>query len=286
MIIVQKAGIQCSIQDRGRFGYRNLGVPVSGYMDDQSAIYANLILQNKKNDAVLEIGILGPTLLFEKSTLVVLTGAPKKATLNGITISYNSIIQIKKGDILSVKSGDKGVWSYLGVKGGFTNKKVLGSRASYLKANIGYPILSVNDRLPIVQHENSVSAMTNSKIHVPSFKTIEKIRVSQGLEFNRLSRIQQKLVLSSKFSIGQQSDRMAYILVGNENLLKGQKGILTSIVSPGTVQLPASGTPMLLMKDCQTTGGYARILHVVKEDLFKIAQIRAGENVGFELVNY
>ena len=283
-IIVKRAGIQCSIQDRGRFGYRHLGVPISGWMDGKSATMANLLLNNTEDDAVLEIGILGPDLIFDVDTWIVITGSIKKATVNSNQVSNNTVVRVEAGDVLSIKSGNEGVWSYLGVKGGFINNKVLGSRSTYANAHLGLPVISKNDILPILGFGTSYTLDTKSRLPTSKKLSKSRIRVARGPEFESLSSEQKDVFFKNPFSIGKNSNRMAYFLNENSDVLKNQNDILTSPVAPGTVQLPPSGVPMVLMKDAQTTGGYARVLQVIREDLSGLAQIRVGENVNFKLI--
>ena len=105
----------------------------------------------------------------------------------------------------------------------------------------------------------------------------------RGPEFDSLNRNQQLQLFNKAFKIGSNSSRMAYYL-GNNNLeIDNLKDIITVPVAPGTVQLLPSGILMLLMKDAQSTGGYPRILQVLKKDLDRVAQIRVNEEVNFRL---
>lgn len=280
MIVVQRAGLHCSIQDRGRFGYRHLGVPVSGVMDETSAGLANLLLDNDGHDALLEIGLLGPDLYFEADTWIALTGAPKELSLNSEPAKINAALTLKRGDKLSIKSGVRGVWSYLSVKGGFRTDEHLKSRSSYPPANLGLPYLKKNNRLPILSISTSQKLETHSKLNISQSRFDDQIvRVLPGPEFDYLSEDQKDKLFFKPFKIGNNSGRMAYFLEENTIAMHKRPDIITSIVAPGTIQLPSSGVPMALMKDAQSTGGYPRILHVVKEDLGKLAQRRAGEEV-------
>ena len=101
MIRVLKPGIYTTIQDLGRFGYRNQGVPVSGSMDSISAGFANGLLNNNANDALIEITLVGPELLFTDSTNIVLTGAEMSPLLNDEPIRNYRVYKVIEGDILS-----------------------------------------------------------------------------------------------------------------------------------------------------------------------------------------
>jgi allophanate hydrolase subunit 2 len=101
MLKVLKSGFYTSVQDLGRFHYRNKGVPVSGVMDELSVFKANALLENEITDAVLEITMTGPTLFFQEETYIVLSGAEMSATLNNLPIVNYKVYQIDIGDILS-----------------------------------------------------------------------------------------------------------------------------------------------------------------------------------------
>ena len=128
MLKVLKAGFYTTIQDSGRFGLRDKGVPVSGVMDDMSVFKINSLLENKASAAVLEITMTGPTLIFEEDTYMAIGGAEMSATLNNLPIKNYKVYQIAVGDILSFGKLEKGFRSYLGVKEGFSVKEVLGNR--------------------------------------------------------------------------------------------------------------------------------------------------------------
>ena len=101
MVEVLKAGFYDSIQDLGRVGYQQYGVPYSGVMDVFSVLKANNLLGNDINDAVMEITMTGPILKFHCNTAICITGADLSPSLNGKSVKINNVIQIVKGDILS-----------------------------------------------------------------------------------------------------------------------------------------------------------------------------------------
>ena len=131
MIKVIKEGLFSTIQDSGRFGYKNIGIPVSGAMDQASAKLANLLLGNDERSAVLEMTLLGPTLEFMNDTYISITGADMNPVLNKQKILLNKTLLINKGDILCLSHSTNGMRSYLGVKGGFNSETKLGSKSFY-----------------------------------------------------------------------------------------------------------------------------------------------------------
>ena len=117
MIKIRKPGFFTTVQDTGRTGYRDNGVPVSGAMDMFSAVLANRLLDNRDKAAVLEIAMTGPVLEFSEPTHIVMTGAAMHADVNGTAIPHNRVVKIKPGDILSFGKVEKGIRTYIGVKG-------------------------------------------------------------------------------------------------------------------------------------------------------------------------
>ena len=132
MLKVLKSGFFVTIQDLGRYGYRDIGVPVSGAMDVDSVKKANLLLGNDPNAAVMEITMTGPTLQFDEPTFICLSGAHISATLNNKPIENYQVVQVSKDDILSYGKLENGFRAYLAIKSGFQTEKVLGSCSQFV----------------------------------------------------------------------------------------------------------------------------------------------------------
>lgn len=279
MLKVLKSGFYTSVQDLGRFHYRNKGVPVSGVMDQMSVFKANSLLENDSSAAVLEITMTGPTLVFEEETYIVLAGAEMAVTLNNEPIQNYKVYQIDVGDILSYGRMDRGFRSYLAVKDGFKTKKVLGSR-SFFK-----PITSENrikDGDIIHFDYNKLFKPKISEIKVDSFLRNTFIEVYKAPEFDLLNDRQLEEIFSKDFTVAKENNRMAYQL--KEQIPGHDITMLTSATIPGTVQLTPSGKLIVLMKDGQTTGGYLRILQLSDMAISILAQKREGNNISFKLL--
>lgn len=281
VIKVIKPGFFSTIQDLGRFRHQDLGVPVSGAMDQYSAKFANALLNNKENDAVLEMTMTGPILEFNCHTSICISGANMFPKLNDSPIKLNAIYAIKPNDVLTFSALNYGFRTYLAVIGGFQTEVVLGSRSMYknLTSNLK---LEVNDELAINISELSINEKNAAlKYNSDLFSSIN-IDVFKGPEFELLSSQQQKLLFEHTFTISNLYDRMAYQL---EELFKNDiKPIITSLVLPGTVQLTPSGNLIILMRDCQTTGGYPRILQLKESSIDCLSQKFRGNSIRFQLV--
>lgn len=281
MIEVLKAGLYTAVQDLGRFGYRNMGVPLSGAMDEGAALRANLLLGNSKNDAVLEITMAGPTLKFQQNTTIALAGAPFEVLLNGAEIETIQPISIHKNDVLKVGISRKGMRCYLAVAGGLQTPLVLNSRSFY--ATITQETrLKKGDVLPIKGIvKPAITEYASRKPHTIDTKILE---VYAGPEFKVLPELQQKALVTTDFEISAQSNRMAYVLESEVSF--SAKEILTAPVQPGVVQLTPSGKLLILMRDAQVTGGYARIFQLTAESINILSQKRGGECVTLKLVPF
>ncbi|MEM6894711.1 MAG: biotin-dependent carboxyltransferase family protein [Bacteroidota bacterium] len=279
MLKVLKPGFFSTIQDLGRFGYRSMGVPVSGGMDALAVRKANLLLENQPNDAVMEITMTGPTLLFETPTYICLTGAEMAATLNNEPIKNHNVVQVKAGDILSYGKLESGFRSYLAIKGGFLTQEVLGSRSQYFPVTKGRKLLEGNE-ISYFETKRYDALISDPKLenHFNSnFLDVEK-----GPEFMILGDAQLAELFAQEFTVSEKNNRMAYQIA--EKIVGHQHNIITSGTLPGTVQLTPGGKLLILMKDGQTTGGYPRILQLTEASICTLAQKRAGDTVQFKLV--
>ncbi|MEL4308472.1 5-oxoprolinase subunit C family protein [Joostella sp. CR20] len=279
MIQILNPGFYTTIQDLGRFSYRDKGVPVSGVMDAISAQFANKLLGNSKNSAVLEITMVGPELLFETETLIAISGAILSPKLNGKPIFNDEVYHVQKNDVLSFGKLKSGFRCYLAVQGGFKTETVLGSKSWYVSLT-EFSYLQKEKTLEIAKRkEHKIKAHLPGMDHDFNQKELE---VYKGPEFNLLTKEQEQQVLSGIFNVAKENNRMAYQL--KQHLYPHSYSILTSATLPGTVQLTPSGKLIVLMKDAQTTGGYPRILQLTEQAIALLAQKRTGDELIFTLI--
>ena len=282
MVKVIKPGFYTTVQDMGRFGYQDYGVPISGVMDKYSAQFANALLNNDNTEAVLEITMSGPELQFDCCTSICISGADMSPKLNRTDIKLNTVIPIKPKDILSFGKLKEGFRSYLAVAGGFQSEAILKSRSMFKnitsKVKIEYnDSFMIKDSIPI-ETDKHASLKFNSSI-----LTSNVIEVFKGPEYYLLTFEQQKQLQNQEFTISNLYDRMAYQL--KELLSNNLKSIITSPVLPGTVQLTPSGNIIVLMRDCQTTGGYPRIFQLKENSINVLAQKYQGNTIRFRLLD-
>lgn len=280
MIKVLKAGFYTSIQDKGRIGFASIGVPVSGAMDSYAADLANHILNNSLEDAVIEVTFGGCILQFLTATYISISGGNFSAKINNNPILLNARIKIHKNDVLSFGNIKFGVRCYIAVKNGFLTERVLKSRSFYNGITSRF-LIEKNDLLPIstcsIDLEQSTTSIKILKAHF----TTQELKCDEGPEFNLLNDVQKKQIKKQVFTISNLNNRMGYQL--KEPIKNRLPQILTSGVIPGTVQLTPSGKLIVLMRDCQVTGGYPRVLQLSVNAINELAQKSTGNNIQFIL---
>jgi len=278
MLKVLKPGLYLTIQDLGRFGYRDIGVPIAGAMDVESVKKANLLLENDENDAVLEMTMTGPTLQFEEPSYICLSGAHIAATLNNEPIDNYAVAKVEKGDILSYGRLEQGFRGYLAIKGGFQSEKLLNSRSQF------YPVTKearVKDGEEIPYKETLSYKPKISEVKIEEHFEENTLKVYKGPEFSLLSDAQLTEIFAKPFTVSKENNRMAYQL--SELIAGHSHSMLTSGTLPGSIQLTPAGRMIILMKDGQTTGGYPRILQLSEDSISILAQKKYGDELLFKL---
>jgi biotin-dependent carboxylase-like uncharacterized protein len=278
MIRVLSSGIYTTIQDLGRFGFRKYGVPLAGSMDQASAVQANLIVGNEPSFAVIEMLVKGPKLLFENACWICVSGAPMDVKCGQKVVPMNVAFYIEANQELYLGNVSKGRYSYLAIRGGVLAEIVMNS-SSYSKGIT--PANSVK-KGSLINCNTGLNELHADLIHYDELDFFnQEVLVKKGPEFDALSIEVQKVLLSGTFVVSNESNRMGYRLETSEEMYAHE--IITSPVQPGTVQMTPSGLLIILMRDAQTTGGYARVLQLTAEGINLIAQKRVGEPISFVL---
>ena len=277
--IIEK-GFYTTVQDLGRTGYEAQGVPESGAMDQQALQFSNLLLNNSIQAAALECTLIGPTILFLRNIAFVLTGATSEASLDTEHIGSNQVHFAQKGQLLRVGKVKKGCRVYVGLDGGIDTDVYLGSRSMF------YPITPnavITNKTKIKTGISTYGSAKGVHIHTSdSTSFLEELAVTarKGPEYDLLSSAAKQRLSEIKFTVSSWN-RMGIVL---DTILESHHHkILTGPVLPGTVQLTPSGRLFVLMRDCQTTGGYPRVLQLPSESINKLAQKKSGDEVCFEV---
>ena len=272
MLTFLKAGIYTTIQDSGRFMGAHLGIPCSGSMDQKSADLANLMLGNDKNAALLECTFIGPTILFHESTIIAIQGADSKVLINGQIIDSIHPISVLPGDVLSFGRFEKGCRVYIAVSGGIHSEVIYGSRSTCPTAGILQP-LKKGDQLNYPT--NSQKPISTISVKRTVGNTV--LSATVGPEYQMLNQKQKQQLHSTEFKILPSSNRMAY-RISHDMDLTHNHSILSSGTIPGTIQLTSAGEMICLMRDCQTTGGYPRILQLSENSINDLAQLMPSQS--------
>ena len=277
-IEVLQPGLFSTIQDLGRKGFLKYGIPMSGVMDLYAAKMANLILRNPPGSAILEITQMGPKLRFSDSVKISICGALLSPKINNFPIGNNRVHKIEAGDELSFGKRELGCRAYLAISGGFKTGKVLKSQSWFEGVTDNFK-LNKTMKLPY-ESTNDSKIETNASIKFNSeYLMTSEIEVFPGPEFDLLTESEQEILRFRNFFIDKNNNRMAIQL--QENMENTLKPIITGPVLPGTVQLTPSGKLIVLMRDCQTTGGYPRVMQLSETGMNKISQKIIGECVSF-----
>ncbi len=277
MIKVIQPGLFTTIQDGGRYGFRNLGIPTSGFMDHESAWTANKIVDNNKDESLFEITLIGPTLIFNGNYVISITGGNFNPLINGVPAKMYQPINVESGDKLKLNYTINGARCYIAVSGGLNVKSLFGSKSFFSNITDSY-YLKMGDEIKVLKsYKNKILKWDKLK-----FKLNMSMKVFKGPEFDLLSTNSKNKLFKNQFTIST-NNRMAYNI--QEKLQVGIKSIISSPVLPGTVQLTPSGNMIILHRDCQTIGGYPRILQLNISSLDHLSQIKSSDKIKFNLIN-
>jgi len=271
----------CSVQDQGRFGFADLGVPYSGAMDQFSYILANKLLRNTEDSAALEIAITGPTMVFEMATRIVFTGARAEIFHNGKPIQLGQIISLNAEDEIKVGKIIHGQWLYMGIEGGLETPIYMDSRSWFAGISTFSKIQKGDTICYLSEEKFNINTLSHPKITNRWFED-EEISVYKGPEWELLPERLKTQILFTAFQISRNSNRMGIQL---EEFVPNQLDqLLTSPVYPGTVQLTPAGKLIVLMRDAQVTGGYPRIFQLTDESINIISQKSFDQKVKFSII--
>jgi len=287
-------GLLTTIQDRGRFGYQHLGVPVSGALDPVSLHAANLLVGNPPDAGALEAACVGPTLAVEADDVrIAVVGAnaaidilPGVAAEGGRSVAGLQSMQLRRGEVLRIGALTGANVLYVAVEGGFDIEPMLGSVATDIRAGIGGwqgRALAAGDRLPLRQAQ----ASQRGEVCLESFsvRPRPRIRVIKGPQADHFSDSEVAAFFGSEYTVGPSADRMGMRLTGRKIAHSRGFDITSDAIAPGSIQVPGHGQPIVLLADRQTTGGYPKIATVISADLPGLSRLPIGSKVAFEAVS-
>ncbi|HEX5110262.1 MAG TPA: 5-oxoprolinase subunit PxpB [Vicinamibacterales bacterium] len=282
-VTVLKPGLFTTVQDEGRWGCQQLGVPVSGAMDLRSHRLANALVGNDASAATLEVTIAGPELRMESDTVVAITGADLGAALDGTSVPVDAPLACQAGALLRFGTRRSGGRAYVSFGGGIAVPPTLGSRSTHVRTRmggIGGRALRSGDLLPLGSPRQPAGSVAAEPGAVGGGA---RLRVMSGPQDGFFPAGALDVVLETRFTVVSDSDRMGYRLTGDRRIPPPVHEMISDATFAGALQVPASGQPILLMADRQTTGGYPQIAVVITADLPLAGQLVPGDWVEFEL---
>jgi antagonist of KipI len=286
-IHVLRPGLQTTVQDLGRWGFQAQGVPVAGPMDPFAHRLANALVGNPQTAATFEIALVGPEIEFEDQRVVAVTGAEFAVTLDADLLPHAQPVVVRAGSRVRFGARTRGARAYLAVDGGFDVPMLLGSRSTHVASHCGGwsgRSLVRGDRIPlgapIGRHPRTPRRSGRAD---NTYRSAGVVRVLSGPERDRFSAPSLDALQSAPYTIDHESDRMGFRLNGPPLTHTRGADIISNATPIGSLQVPGSGQPVLLMADRQTTGGYPKIATVISADIGIAGQAAPGDQLTFRL---
>jgi biotin-dependent carboxylase-like uncharacterized protein len=296
-IEIVEPGLATTVQDRGRLGHYDVGIPPSGALDLYSALAANLLVGNNDNAAVLEAAYMGPRLRFTASAVVAVTGATMPVTLNDEPAPQWESFAVAEGDVLAFGFLQAGARVYIAVSGGIDVPPVLGSRSTYaLGAFGGYQgrAVKAGDVLPVGPDSGPPSRSVPEDLRPQLARELD-IRVVLGLYDYRLTDAGLATLLDTTWQLTPVADRIGFRYSGGQLEWRdrvqpfGAGSDLSNIVDAGyplgSIQVPGGVEPIILHRDAVSGGGYAMVATVISADLDVVGQSSPGTKTRFRPVS-
>lgn len=282
-------GMLSTIQDGGRKGFAAMGFNASGVMDVRSYHIANALVGNFTDEAVIEMTYLGGSFKFLESNYIAITGADMSPKIDGVPVEMYTTVFVKQDETLTFSAAKSGMRAYIAVRGGIDVPVIMGSRSTNLKCKLGgldgRP-LKAGDIVPCRDVYDEFQKHLIHSAPKEDFGSDEiTVRVLLGPQDDYFTDHGIKTFLNSTYTVTNESDRMGCKLSGEKIEYKNTVDIISDGIVFGSIQIPRTGNPIIMLADRQTTGGYAKIATVISVDLPLLAQARPGTKVHFELID-
>ena len=299
-LLVIRSGLLTTVQDLGRWGHQHRGVPVAGAMDTTSHRLANRLVGNPESAATLEVTVTGPELVFDAPAVLAVAGAEFELSLDDVPVAMNRRCVAAAKQTLTFGTRRAGARAYLAFAGGVDVPEVLGSRSTHVTSGMGglagralrpgdrLPVgLSPSDRLPVGTSPEPRPTPRRPVAGVtPLPKEGTRVRVLEGPDTDVFGKGEMAQFCTTQYRVTSESNRMGYRLSGHRLTRSNLDDPLSSAIPNGSVQVPASGEPIVLLADRQTVGGYPRIATVISADLPVLGQLTASHWIEFETCSH
>ncbi len=291
LIEVRAPGLLTTVQDLGREGFGPMGVSPSGAADPVALRIGNRLAGNADGAAGLEMTLFGGTFVFPEHSVVALTGSDFGATLDDQCVEMWSSLEIRAGQTLRLEATHAGARCYLCVRGSVVVKLFLGSASTHLLSGLGGfegRALRKGDVVKIGTAGGGFRTFRKRKVAAKALEKLaprKTLRVTAGPQSDWFSQAAQEAFYRSAYRITEESNRMGLRLDGAPIPANAGGEMTSEGVSLGAVQIPASGLPIILFVEQQTTGGYPKIANVISADLSSLGQLRPRDEIRFERVD-
>ncbi len=297
MVKVIKKGLETSVQDYpGRIGTLNLGFPPSGPMDSWSFRLANVLVENEPGAAALECQFMGPTLKFNSDRIIAITGADMSPKIDGKLVPLWESLEVKKNQTLELAYATMGARTYIAFSGGINTTPWLGSRSTFHKAGVGGiegKAIQDGQIIPL-NKSKSVAGRKIKKNSIPVMSTNKKwsVEVVKGPNDDWVDEKGHKMFLNSDWKLQSKSDRTGYRLEGpkwsftkkatHKGLEHGTfpSNIIDQGYPVGAINL-AGQTPIILVNDGPSMGGFIVPYTVPSASFWKLGQAKPGDSFNF-----
>lgn len=288
---VLEPGVLTTIQDFGRYGFSEFGVPPSGALDSFSLRVANLLVGNIEEEACLEINIMGLKLKALREVVFAITGGDLFPILNGESVGMWRTHLLVEGDVIAFKRVQKGCRSYLAIYGGFAIPKVMDSKSTYLSGKFGGLEGRPLRKGDLLYTYDLPASLDKLGFRFPAdwIPPIEKevlVRVITGPQDHHFTKKGSETFSSASYQVTRQCDRMGVRLEGPkiERRPDVEESIISEGLVSGSVQVPGDGKPIIILTEI-VSGGYTKIATVISTDLPKVAQLKPGDLIRFEPIS-
>ena len=296
VIEVLAPGLLTTVQDLGRKGFGPMGVSPSGAADPVALRIGNRLVGNAESAAALEMTLLGGTFLFPEGALAALTGSDFGASLDGADRPLWTSFEVKPGQTLRLGPTRSGARCYLCIQGGIAVKPFLGSASTHLLSGLGGyqgralrkgDVLKTGDS--DVASSRTLSTNRSKKVRPKVQERLRPrkiLRVTSGPQSGWFSHAAEKVLYGGTYRVSEEANRMGLRLHGPPIPEGAHGGMISEGVSLGAVQIAASGMPIILFVEQQTTGGYAKMANVISADFGSLGQLRPRDEIRFKRVTF
>jgi biotin-dependent carboxylase-like uncharacterized protein len=277
-LIVEEAAGLVTVQDRGRIGLAHLGVPRAGALDPPAAGLANRLVGNDEGAAVLEVTMGGLVVRATAPLWLAVTGARCPVEVDGRATAHEEAVWVPRDGVIRIGPAETGVRAYLAVNGGIEVAPVLGSRSTDTLAWVGPPRVVAGTELPVGSPQGSPAALDTPRHPRPG-----PLRVDPGPRVGWFAADALQKLCATTYTVTPESNRIGLRLDGPplERVREGELASEGTVL--GAVQVPPDGRPVVFLADHPTTGGYPVLAVVREDDLWRCAQLRPGQQIGFRI---